>query len=211
MVIFLGKYSKLAILASLVEPKSLSELGIFWYNENGRFYKKNIREEINQAIHKTFLMRDRAKLKANTEKLITATYSNIKDKKLKEMVCRFWCHQFSQQTFLCCKAIKTMFNNSPKKAAEANLSLILHTPIILHQLQEKDPELYSFYVSSQMLDKYVNIININAEKNMPIAFKNLKEKTDWITNLNNIVKNNGHFLKHTSGMLRIKHLLKNKK
>jgi hypothetical protein len=42
---FPGKYAKLAILATLCEPKSLSELGIFWYKENGRFYKEKARQE----------------------------------------------------------------------------------------------------------------------------------------------------------------------
>ena len=66
----LGKYSKLAVLASLVEPKSLSELGLFWYNENGRFYKKKARDEINKVVDESFLVKSGSKLKTNTEKLV---------------------------------------------------------------------------------------------------------------------------------------------
>ena len=46
----LGKYAKLAILSSLNEPKSLSELGIFWYKERGRFYKEGAEKQIKEAI-----------------------------------------------------------------------------------------------------------------------------------------------------------------
>ena len=70
MVRELGKYAQLAILASLVEPKSLSELGLFWYNENGRFYKKKARDEINKAVDESFLVKNGSKLKTNTEKLV---------------------------------------------------------------------------------------------------------------------------------------------
>ena len=104
-----------------------------------------------------------------------------------------------------------MFNNNPEKAAEAKISLVLNTPLILHQLQEKDMETYSLFVSSQGLENYTTAININAEKNMPNSFKNLKEKTDWLANLNKIVKNNGHLLKHANGAIKIKQMLKKKR
>ena len=207
----LGKYAQLAILASLVEPKSLSELGLFWYNENGRFYKKKARDEINKVVDESFLVKSGSKLKTNTEKLVALIYSDISKKDLKELLCRFWCHPFSQHTYMCCEAIKQMFNNNPEKAAEAKISLVLNTPLILHQLQEKDMETYSLFVSSQGLENYTTAININAEKNMPNSFKNLKEKTDWLANLNKIVKNNGHLLKHANGAIKIKQMLKKKR
>ena len=211
MVRELGKYAQLAILASLVEPKSLSELGLFWYNENGRFYKKKARDEINKVVDESFLVKSGSKLKANTERLVALIYSDISKKDLKELLCRFWYHPFSQHTYMCCEAIKQMFNNNPEKAAEAKISLVLNTPLILHQLQEKDMETYSLFVSSQGLENYTTAININAEKNMPNSFKNLKEKTDWLANLNKIVKNNGHLLKHANGAIKIKQMLKKKR
>ena len=81
-----GKYAKLAVLASLVEPKSLSELGIFWYNENGRFYKQKAREEINQAVNKGLLVKNGTKYKANKDKLVNLVYNNVKDKEIKNLL-----------------------------------------------------------------------------------------------------------------------------
>jgi hypothetical protein len=45
----------------------------------------------------------------------------------------------------------------------------------------------------QGLEHYTARINLNAEKNIGRAFKNLKEKTDWLDNLNKIIQNNGYF------------------
>ena len=207
----LGKYAKLAILASLVEPKSLSELGLFWYNENGRFYKEKARQEIKQAVAKNLLIKDGIKYKANTEKLISYACSSIKDKNVKNLLLRFWNHPFSQQTYLCCEAIKHMFNKNPEKATEIKSSIILNIPLILHMLQEKDLDVYSLFVSMQGLEKYTNIINIRAEKNMPKAFRNLKEKTDWLANLNEIVKNDGFLLEQTNNELKVKQIMGKKK
>src|SRR4030042_4994551 len=91
----IGKYAKLAVLASLSEPKSLSELGLLWYNENGRFYKSKAREEIEKAVKQQLLIKEGAKYKANTEKLVSSVYNSIKDKDFKELLCRFWCQPFS--------------------------------------------------------------------------------------------------------------------
>ena len=203
-----GKYAKLAILASLVEPKSLSELGIFWYKENGRFYKQKARQEITQAVEENILVKQGKKYKANTRKIISSVYSKIKDKDFKEVLCIFWCHQFSQNTYLCCKAIKQMFNNNPEQASEANFNLIFNMPLILHYLQEKHSELYSLFVSTQGLDSYTKAINTSSEKNISKVFKNLKEKTDWLANLNKIVKNKDYFLEQTGNGLRIKEMVK---
>ncbi|MBW2990199.1 hypothetical protein KY348_00675 [Candidatus Woesearchaeota archaeon] len=203
----LGKYAKLAVLASLVEPKSLSELGLFWYNENGRFYKQKARQEISQAVNKELLIKNRTKYRANKDKILSLVYNNVKEKELKNLLCQFWCHPFSLQTYLCCKAIKEMFNKNPEKAAEAKLGFILNLPLILHQLQEKDTETYSLFVSSHNLENYTNIININAEKNMAKAFRNLKEKTDWLANLNKMVKNNGYFITQTNHGINIKQIV----
>ncbi len=204
----IGKYAKLALLASLVEPKSLSELGLLWYNENGRFYKKKARQEIEQAVEKKLLLRDKTKYKANTEKLISYACSSIKNKDVKDLLLRFWNHPFSQQTYLCCEAIKHMFNNNPEKIAGSNPVIVLNMPLILHMLQEKDPEIYSLFVSLQDLESYTNTINIKSEKNMSKAFKNLKEKTDWLATLNKIVKNNGYFLEQNNSELKIKEIMK---
>lgn len=203
-----GKYARLAILASLVQPKSLSEMGLFWYNENGRFYKQKPRQEIKQAVEKELLLKERTKYKANTEKLISCIYSDIKDKDFKGLLLKFWECSFTKQTYLCCEAVKKMFNNNPEKAAETEPDLILNMPLILHMLQEKDSEVYSLFVSTHRLESYTNMINIKAEENMPKVFKNLKEKTDWLASLNKIVKNNGYFLEQTSNGLRIKEMMK---
>ena len=212
MIIEVGKYAKLAILASLAESKSLSELGIFWYNENGRFYKKKAREEITQALDKDFLIKNSTKLKANTEKLVAFTYDKIKDKNLKETLCKFWCHPFSQKTFLCCEVLKQMFSNSPEKAANTSLNYVLNTPLILQKLQETDLEMYSLFVTNQELEEYIRAIHINAEKNITKAFMNLKQKTDWVENLNKIIKNNGRFLNSGNvAMMKIKQMMKKRK
>jgi len=206
----LGKYAKLAILATFVEPKSLSELGLFWYNENGRFYKKKARDEIERAVKKQLLIKERVKYKTNTEKVVSFVYSNIRDKDLRGLLCKFWCQPFSQQTYLCCKAIKRMFSNKPDKAAETDLSVVFNTPLILHQLQEKNPEVYSLFVSLQGLKQYINIINLNAEKNLSWVFRSLKDKTDWLSDLNKIIRSNGYFLEQASFRLRIKRFFKGK-
>ena len=206
-----GKYAKLAVLASITEPRSLSELGLFWYNENGRFYKKKAREEIDNAVKKQLLIKKDAKYKTNADKLVSSVYSKIKDHEFKELLCRFWCQPFSQQTYLCCEAVKKMFSNNPEKAAEANLILILNTPLILHQLQEKHPEIYALFVSMQGLEQYTNRINLNAEKNLAKAFRNLKEKTDWLDNLNKIIQNNGYFLEQAHPGLKIKEIIRGKR
>ncbi len=202
-----GKYAKLAVLSCLVEPKSLSELGLFWYNENGRFYKQKARQEIKQAVEDELLIKEKTKYKANTEKLISEVYSDIKNKEIRELICIFWCHAFSQQSYLCCEAIKHMFNNNPEKAAEASLNQVLNIPLILHMLQEKDSEIYSLFVSMKNLESYTNIINIKSEKIISKAFKNLKEKTDWLDNLNKIVKNNGHFWEQAGNELKIRPMM----
>lgn len=207
----LGKYARLAILTSLVEPKSLSELGLFWYNENGRFYKKKARQEIERAVNEKMLLKNKNKYQADTNKLISRVCSRVNDKNLREHLLKFWSHPFSQHTYLCCESIKHMFNNNPEKAVETEPSLILNMPLILHMLQEKDPEVYSLFVSSHNLKKYANTINIQAEKNLSKAFKNLKEKTDWLSTLNKIIKNNGYFLEQTSGELRIKQMIRERR
>ena len=204
----LGKYAKLAILASLVKPKSLSELGLFWYDENGRFYKQKARQEIRKAVEKELLLREKTKYKANTQGIISHVYSDIKNKNLKDLICRFWYHPFSQNTYLCCEVIKQLFNNNPEKAGKAELKQVINTPFILHELQEKDLEIYSLFISMQELENYSNAININAEKNLSKAFKNLKEKTDWLGDLNKIVKNNGYLLKKTNNKLKIREIIK---
>ena len=206
-----GKYAKLAVLASITEPRSLSELGLLWYNENGRFYKKKAREEIDKAVNKQLLVKKGTKYKANTEKLIQSVYSSIKDREFKELLCRFWCQSFSQQTYLCCEAIKKMFNNNPEKAAEAKLILLLNTPLILHQLQEKHPEIYALFVSMQGLEQYTNSINLNAEKNLDRVFRNLKERTDWLDDLNKIIQNNGYFLEQAHPGLKVRKLMEKKR
>jgi hypothetical protein len=199
-----GKYAKLALLATLVEPKSLSELGTFWFNENGRFYKEKAREEVSAAVDKGFLKKEKSKYKANTEEIISRVYSNIKDKKLKEILIKFWHHPFSQKTYLCCESIKNFFNNNPEKAAEAKLILLLNMPLMLHRLQEKDSEVYSLFVSMQGLEKYTNILNLKSEHNASSVFNNLNEKTDWLDNLNKIIKNKGYLLKQTGSDLTVK-------
>jgi len=207
----LGKYARLAVLATFAKPKSLSELGLFWYNENGRFYKEKARCAVRRAVNKGFLLRRGRKYKANTERIILLLYSNVRDKKMMDLLVKFWCHPFSQQTYLCCEAMKHMFNNNPERAARSKPSLIINTPLILHVLQEKDLEAYSIFVSSQGLEKYITTINIKAEKNMPKAFRNLKEKTDWLALLNRIVKNNDYFLEQTNSELRIKGIMKKRR
>jgi len=203
-----GKYARLAVLACLAEPKSLSELGIFWYNENGRFYKKKAREEIEKAVKKKQLIKEKSKYLANTSIIISQSYSKIKDKELKSLLCCFWDHQFSQKTFLCCEAIKQMFNNNPEIAAETKLQIILNMPLILHQLQEKDQEIYNLFVSMQGLEAYTNQINKNADKNMDKEFKNLKDKTDWLSNLNKIIKNINFSLNEKNSKLRINNIIR---
>ena len=203
----LGKYARLAVLATFAEPKSLSELGLFWYNENGRFYKEKARREVRRAVKKGFLLRRGRKYKANTERIIFLLYSNVRDKKMVDLLVKFWCHPFSQQTYLCCEAMKHMFNNNPERAARSKTSLIINTPLILHVLQEKDLEAYSIFVSSQGLESYTTTINIKAEKNMPKAFRNLKEKTDWLALLNRIVRNNGFLAEKVSDELKIKRIM----
>jgi hypothetical protein len=192
---FLGKYAKLAILATLCEPKSLSELGIFWYKENGRFYKIKAREEINLAVKKSLLLRQESKLIANTNEIISRVYSGVKDKELKADVLKFWQHPFSQSTYLCCDAIKHMFNKDAEKAAAASMSLIMNLPLLLHQLQEKHEEAYTVVVTLQSLDDYTQIINTKSDENINKIFMNLKQKTDWLDNLNRIVKSNGYLIR----------------
>ncbi|MBU1597983.1 MAG: hypothetical protein KKE98_06070 [Nanoarchaeota archaeon] len=203
-----GKYARLAILAGLVEPKSLSELGMFWYNENGRFYKQKARQEIEQAVKNNFLIKEKSKYRTNTEKIILSAYSQINNKELKALLCMFWNHPFSQKTFLCCKAIKQMFNNNPEIAAENKPQTILNTPLILHQLQEKDNDVYNLFVSMQGLEAYTNQINKNADKNMDKEFENLKDKTDWLSNLNKIIKNDKILFKGKNNKLKITNILK---
>ena len=204
-----GKYGCLAILASLLEPKSLSELGLFWYNENGRFYKKKARQEIRLAVEKDYLLRLGSKYKANTKKILSYLCSDIKNDNYKSLLFKFWEHPFSQQTYFCCKTIRSMFQN-PEKFAETDMGLIVNMPLILSMIQEKDSEFYNLFVLSHGLEKYTNIINIESEKNMPKLFRNLKEKTDWVSVLNKIIKSNGYLLRHTGGELKIKHMLKKK-
>jgi len=86
----LGKYAKLAILATLVEPKSLSKLGIFSYDENERFYKEKARQEIGIPIKEKHFVRDGPKIKANTKKLIDYVYAKVEDPEIKESSLIFW-------------------------------------------------------------------------------------------------------------------------
>ena len=204
----LDKYAKLAVLASISEPKSLSELGIFWFNENGRFYKKKAKEGIADAIKKNILLKHETKYKANTPKIVSSVYSEIKDQKLKEQLDRFWSHEFSQRTYLCPEVINIMFQNNSEKAVKTKINTILNTPLILHKLQEKDIEIYSLFVSMQNLEEYTTMLNIKCENNLSINFRNLKDKTDRVNNLNKIIKNNKCFIKGTCMKLKTKKIIR---
>ncbi len=182
------KYAKLAVLATLNKPKSLSELGRLWYDENGRFYKKKAKQEISRGIKKGYLVREGKKYKANNEKILSKIYSKIKNKDLKEKIKDFWNHPFSQQTYLDSEAIKQLFSNNPEKACLTNLKLLFETPLMLHYLQEKDPEIYFLFISLQGLDDYTKIINTNSQENLNKTFKNLSQKVDWIDSLQKINK-----------------------
>jgi hypothetical protein len=203
-----GKYAKLAILATLCEPKSLSELGIFWYDENGRFYKIKAQQEIRQVIHKKLLIRDGKKFRANTEKLINSVYSDVKNPEVKKSLLDFWSHPFTQKTYLCCSTVKSFFSNNPEKASETSLGMVLNLPLILHKIQDKDSELYSAFIGLQNLESYAGAINKRAEDNLQNHFKHLSDKTDWLDNLNKIIRHDGFLLKKVKSSLKINKLIK---
>jgi len=203
-----GKYGKLAILATLCEPKSLSELGIFWYDENGRFYKAKAKQEIRQVIHKKLLIKDGKKLRANTEKLINSVYADVKSPEVKKSLLDFWNHPFSQKTYLCCNSVKSLFSNNPEKASETDMGMVLNLPLILHKIQDKDSELYSAFIGLQSLEGYTTIINKKAEDNLQKHFKHLSDKTDWLDNLNKIIRHDGFLLKKAKSSLKINQLIK---
>ena len=203
-----GKYGKLAILATLCEPKSLSELGIFWYNENGRFYKAKAQQEIRQAIHKKLLIKDGKKLKANTEKLINTVYADVKSPEVKKSLLDFWSHPFSQKTYLCCSTVKSLFSNNPERVSETSISMVLNLPLILHRIQDKDSELYSAFIGLQSLESYAGTINKKAEDNLQKDFKHLYDKTDWLDNLHKIIRNDGFLLEKAKNSMKINQLIK---
>jgi len=203
-----GKYAKLAILATLCEPKSLSELGIFWYNENGRFYKIKAQQEIRQVIHKKLLIKDGKKFKANTAKLINSVYVDVKNPEIKKSLLDFWSHPFSQKTYLCCNTVKSLFSNNPEKASETSIGMVLNLPLILHKIQDKDSELYSAFIGLQNLEGYAGTINKKAEDNLQKDFKHLSDKADWVDNLNKIIRHNGFLLQKAKNSMKINQLIK---
>jgi hypothetical protein len=207
----LGKYAKLAVLATLCEPKSLSELGIFWYKENGRFYKQKAKDEVEKAVNDNILVKKGAKYMANTQKIVSQVYSEMKVPDEKALLLQFWSHPFSQKTYLCCESVKQLFSRNPEKASEADLSLVLNTPLILHKLQKNDPEAYSAFIGLQGLENYTNTINAKAEKNLVNNFRNLSEKTDWLDNLDQVLKNNGFLLELPNNNLKIRQLMRGMK
>ena len=71
---------------------------------------------------------------------------------------------------------------------------IINLPLILHYLQEKDEEVYMLFISMQNLEEYTKLINLKSEDNLPLYFKNLKQKTEWADILKKLMKNNKYLI-----------------
>ncbi len=197
-----GKYAKLAVFATMAEPKSLSELGLFWHGENGRFYKPKARKEIDAAIEDRVLIRHGPKLGANMDELLSCIYKKVKNDYFKSSLLSFWHHSFTRSTYLCAAAIRQLFRGNAKKAAEADISLVFSIPLALHRLQERDTESYSLFVSMWDLDTYTSVLNTASERNISRLFKNMAERIDWLNTLNRIIRAKDNFFQDSGLKIR---------
>lgn len=172
----LGKYAKLTIISSLSRPRSLSELGIAWFSENGRFYKKKALNDIEIAHQKGYLISEQNKVFAVKEILIDEVY---KDRpKAKKDFKIFLNQKFSIETYFDIDTVKSFVKNNSDIAACTQLKHIMNAPLLIHMLNKEKSEIFSMIVHLLGFEDYVQKINHKMQENATM-FKNYDESLKW--------------------------------
>lgn len=181
----LGKYGFLTVLSTINKPRSLSELGILWFSENGRFYKPKAEKEVNLALEKGYLFVEDNRYKANCFRLAEDLFEQTH--KLNGVFKSFFLHKFTQDTYYDLDVIHALCDCNPDRAVSMEFKFFMTLPLMLHSLQESNPEMFDVVVDVLGLSDYTLRLNQKIQDNMCL-FDNLDDSLKWKLNLDKSIK-----------------------
>ena len=191
------KYTKIVVISTLAEPKTLVDTSIMWFNNKGRLYQPIIMKGVRKAVQDKWLeIQDKKYYNANVPKLVKSILDEISmgdDHKLaqayKEELKHFYISlgEYTQKVYLNFEVIKVLTKMDQQKAEELDLALLIQLPFFLRFMEYKNKELTNIFIQVMGLEEYVKVI----EKLEIQYYHILKEKKlvdDWVEGFDKLSK-----------------------
>jgi len=184
----IDKYSKIVILSTITEQKTLVDISTTWFQNKGRLYQPVILSEIKKAVKDGWLVQDKKFYQANTKTLIESLVDGISlgeshklAQEYKQELKRFYLGlgDYTQNVYLNFELIKLLTKLDWQKAAELDLKLLIQLPFILRFMEYKSKELANIFIQVMGLEEYVKTIE-KLEIQYYHILKERKHVDDWV-------------------------------
>jgi len=171
------KYTKIIVLSTFEEPKTLSDIGKIWFQNKGRLYQAHVMKEIKEAVDNKILIKKDQLYQVNMQKLIPEIINEISLGENEEVLVQYkhdlkdfyiTLGDYTQRVYLNFEIIKSLTKLRYQKAVELDLRFLFQIPFFLRVMEQQNKELTNFLIQLFDLEEYVKTIEKLEIQYLPI-------------------------------------------
>ncbi len=193
----LEKYTKVVLLSTLAERKTLVDMSTTWFNNKGRLYQPIIIKEIKKAVTSDLLkQKDKKFYRANIPLFLNFITDVMKlegssgiAKKYKKELKYFYddLGEYTQKVYFNFEVIKVLTKLDLKKTEEFDPALLVQLPFILRYLEYNDKPFVNILVQLMGLEEYVELIH-KLERRYIYILEEKKLVDRWVESFETLIK-----------------------